>query len=120
MSGPLQKGTRAALSYVQAVFALLGFVSLVVWLINVVASKHHHPLTYWLVVSLGLLLVASLIWGARRGSPGGDGIHIHMEGGDIINQVAPGQIPFGAPAGPGSGSTGVDAENEKPENSRNR
>jgi hypothetical protein len=110
MSGPLRKGARAALSYVQAVFALLGFVSLVVWLINVVTSRHHHPLTYWLVVSLGLLLAASLIWGARRGSPSSDGVHFHMEGGDIIYQVGSGQIPSGAPAVPASAS--VDAESE--------
>ena len=97
---------------------MLGFVSLVVWLIDVVTSKHHHPLTYWLVVSLGLLLVASLIWGARRGSPGSDGIHIHMEGGDIINQVAPGQIPPGAPVAPISDVAG--AENKKPGKRRDR
>lgn len=103
----------------QAVFAALGCASLVVWLVNVVTSKHHHPLTYWLVVSLGLLLVASLIWGARRGSPGPDGIHIHMEGGDIITQVAPGQIPSGAPLAPVSGDVGaktdhIGAKNKKP------
>jgi hypothetical protein len=91
---------------------VLGFVSLVVWLIDVATSKHHHPLTYWLVLSLGLLLVASLIWGTRRGSPGSGGIHIHMEGGDIINQVAPGQIPSGAPVAPISDRAG--AKNKKP------
>ncbi len=97
---------------------MLGFVSLVVWLIDIVTSKHHHPLTYWLVVSLSLLLIASLIWGARRDSPGSDGIHIHMEGGDIINQVAPGQIPSGAPVAPASDRTST--QDKKPGKRRSR
>lgn len=87
--------------YAQAVFTVLGFVSVVAWLVDVATSKHHHPLTYWLVISLALLLVASLIWGARRGSPRDDGVQIHVEGSVIINQVYPSQIPPGAPEAPG-------------------
>jgi len=113
MSASLRNRARNASTYVQALFAVLGFVSLVAWLIDVVTSKHHHPLTYWLVVSLALLLVASLIWGARRGALASDGVHIHMEGGDIIYQISPGQIPSAAPQAPAAG--GADTTDEASE-----
>ncbi len=99
-----RSGARAGASYAQAVFGVLGAVSLAAWLLNVATSKRHHPLTYWLVLGLSLLLVASLIWGARRGSQRPDGVHVHMEGGDIIYQAAPGQIALGAPAAPEAGA----------------
>jgi hypothetical protein len=112
MNGALRSAGRAASSYVQAVFAVLGFASLAVWLIDVVSSKHHHPLTYWLVVSLALLLVASLIWGVRRGAPASDGVHIHMESGDIVYQPAPGLIPSETPQDQTPG--GADTTDETP------
>jgi hypothetical protein len=108
MGGHLRNGARAGASYVQAVFGVLGLISLVAWIVSVVTSKQHHPLTYWLVVGLALLLVASLIWGARRGSSHRDGVHIHMEGGDIIYQVTPGRVPSGAPEAPAPDAVGAD------------
>lgn len=101
MGRSLRDGTATAADYAQAVFTVLGFISVVAWLVDVATSKHHHPLTYWLVISLALLLVASLIWGARRDSPRSDGAHIHVERAVIINQVYTGHVPPGAPEAPG-------------------
>jgi hypothetical protein len=101
MDKVIRAGARADASYAQAVFGVLGAVSLAAWLLSVVTSRHHHPLTYWLVVGLALLLVASLIWGARRSSPRSDGVHIRVGRDVIINQVYPGQTPPGAPEAPG-------------------
>ncbi len=101
MSRSVPSGAKSAWGFFQAVFTTLGGVSLLAWAYAVVTSKDHHPLDFWLVVALALLLVAAVIWGARRGKPnGGSGVIIHMEGGDIINQVAPGTLPPGAPEDP--------------------
>ena len=99
---------KSAWDYVQTVLAVLSFASLVVWLIAV-ARGTHHPLDYWLVAFLGLFLISALIWGWRRGlapvSAGQTVIH-----GDQYNiyQVAPGEIPAGAPPEPPSTETGRD------------
>ena len=106
MRRAVPRGAKSARSFLRAVFAVLGLVSLVAWLVGVVTSKHHHPLTYWLVVSLALLLVASLIWGTRRDSPTANaGVHFHSEGGPIIYQATAGTLPPGAPEDPSAGMT---------------
>ncbi len=106
----VRHGARAVWNYALAIFSVLGGVSLVVWVVAVASSPHHHPLNFWLVVGLGLLLIAALVWGARRGKPSDGGVHIHMEGGDIIYQVAPGQLPSGAPKSPSTAIDNDDAQ----------
>lgn len=100
MSRSLREGATAVAGYAQAVFMVLGFASVVAWLVDVATSKHHRPLTFWLVIALTLLLLASLIWGARRGSPRSDGAHVHVERAVIINQVYTSQVPPAAPEAP--------------------
>jgi hypothetical protein len=110
----LRSSSRTAWTYIQAVFGLLGVISLIAWLIDVASSKHHRPLTYWLVAGLALLLVAALVWGARRGRPEGNMVNIYnMEGGrTIINQRFGGEVPPGAPEGPAPAitETGKDSD----------
>jgi H+/Cl- antiporter ClcA len=50
---------------------LLGTLSLLAWLHDVVTSKHHHPLNYWLLVTMAFLLVAVFLWGWRRSPEAG-------------------------------------------------
>ena len=46
------------LEFGRKLVAVLSLVSLVVWLVGVVTSRHHHALTFWLVLALGLLSLA--------------------------------------------------------------
>jgi hypothetical protein len=62
-------------------------------------------------MSLALLLIATFIWGLGRGRSGGDGVHIHMEGGDIVYQAVPGEVPLGAPKAPAPG--GLDTTSKR-------
>ncbi len=49
-------------------FAVLSAVSVVAWVVSVVSSKHHHAITFWLVVTLGLLsLTFGAAWLEERG-----------------------------------------------------
>ena len=70
----IKRTVSEASRFAVALFAVLGAASLAVWVVDVVTSKHHRPFTFWAVVTLGLLLVAALLWGWRRRSrPGADG-----------------------------------------------
>jgi hypothetical protein len=40
---------------IRRLFTILASVSVVAWVVNVLASKHHHAITLWLVIALGLL-----------------------------------------------------------------
>lgn len=42
---------------------VLSGVSLILWVISVVASEHHRPLNTWLVVMLALISASLLLWG---------------------------------------------------------
>jgi len=93
---------RAIWDYAVQVFAMLGAVSLVVWLVSIAAAKHHRPLDFWLVACLALFLVAALIWGYRRGRPAPASAGQTVIHGDQYNiyQIAPGTVPEGAPPAP--------------------
>lgn len=58
-----------------AIFVVLGAVSLGVWLIEVL--KGRHPLNFWLVLSIGVVALAAIVWGIRRGGGGAAAVQHH-------------------------------------------
>jgi hypothetical protein len=59
---------KAAVELARKLLALLAVVSLLSWVLSVVLSKHHHAITFWLVVALGLLMLTfASAWLDERG-----------------------------------------------------
>ena len=56
-------GLSIVLGLAKRAFAVLSAASLVAWLISIASAKHHHPLTFWLVILLAALLVTVFLWG---------------------------------------------------------
>lgn len=92
-----------------AVLAVLGLLSLIVWLVEVFAEGTH-PFNFWAVVTLAILLVAAILWGIQGRSAGAAGPAPHhtynapvtqmfFEGGAPLSGAPPEASPASAVPG---------------------
>jgi hypothetical protein len=86
-----------------AVLAVLGLISLAFWAVEVV-KEGKHPLNFWLVVSLAILLAAAILWGLRKGGRQPGSIATNVYNAPVTQHI------FGAGAGDQSAQAAVVGE----------
>jgi hypothetical protein len=81
---PIRAAGGALWDYALAIVSVLGFISLAVWLVEVF-KEGRHPFNFWAVLTLAILFVAALAWGAHRprGSNAVQNIHNYGPGSTV-------------------------------------